>query len=666
MYLSVVFFPLMGSVLVGLLGRWFGRMGSIFLTILFVLLSCIGSLTIFFEVGFCGSSVYVETFNWIDSGSLFFNWSFLFDSLTSMMLFVVTSVSFLVHLYSVGYMKQDPHVARFFSYLSLFTFFMLILVSANNLVQLFVGWEGVGVCSYLLINFWHTRVQANKAALKAIIVNRVGDFGVTLGIVLLYFATKSVDFSVIFSIVPYLAGNCVGFLGMNLDLLTLAGILLFVGVIGKSAQIGLHTWLPDAMEGPTPVSALIHAATMVTAGVFLLIRCSFLYEYTGVALLLITFVGASTAFFAATTGVMQNDLKRVIAYSTCSQLGYMVFACGLSAYSVSAFHLMNHAFFKALLFLGAGSVIHALSDEQDMRRMGGLSEVLPLTYVAMVVGSLALMGIPFLAGFYSKDLILEVAFGTFEIKGIFAYWLGVVSAMFTAYYSFRLLYLTFLSKPNGFRSVLLGAHDAPFSMALPLVLLSIGSIFVGFIFRDLLVGLGTSYWGGSILTLPIHYYMLESEFLTGLVKNVPFVFSILGSVLSVLVLSIFKSSIFSLTSTVFGRKGYLYLNRKWFFDTVYNEWICRNVIYVGYWITFKLLDRGFIELIGPFGVEKVVSRISESFVLLHTGYIYHSALSIYLGFFLGSIGLVYLVGMPLKYFLLFCLFVMLSLFSVKR
>jgi len=399
------------------------------------------------------------------------------------MLIVVTFVSSLVHLYSIPYMSEDPHSPRFMCYLSIFTFFMLMLVTGDNFLQLFLGWEGVGLASYLLINFWFTRLQANKAAIKAMLVNRAGDFALALGIIGSFTLFQTVDFSTTFVCASVFSEPNHYFLFCNTGFhaITVICILLFIGAIGKSAQIGLHTWLPDAMEGPTPVSALIHAATMVTAGVFMIARCSPLFEYSPNALIVITFVGAMTSFFAATNGILQNDLKRVIAYSTCSQLGYMIFACGISNYSVSVFHLMNHAFFKALLFLSAGSVIHAMSDEQDMRKMGGLVSLLPFTYAMMLIGSLSLIGFPFLTGFHSKDVILELAYAKYTISGNFAFWLGSVSVFFTSYYSFRLLFLTFLTPINSFKRDILRCHDAPISMAIPLIPLALGSIFVGYL-----------------------------------------------------------------------------------------------------------------------------------------------------------------------------------------
>jgi NADH-ubiquinone oxidoreductase chain 5 len=390
-------------------------------------------LFIFYEVAFLGCFVYIKLSPWINSDILNIDWGFMFDSLTISMCVIVTFISLLVHLYSMEYMAHDPHLSRFMSYLSLFTFFMLILVTADNFIQMFVGWEGVGLCSYLLINFWFTRIQANKAAIKAMLINKVGDFCLLIAIFLIFVNYKALDYATVSALTPFFTDKTLDFL--NLNLLSVIGIFLFLGATSKSAQLGLHTWLPDAMEGPTPVSALIHAATMVTAGVFLIIRNSFIYEYIHNVLELITIIGALTALFASTAGLLQNDLKRVIAYSTCSQLGYMIFACGLSCYSVGFFHLSNHAFFKALLFLGAGSVIHAVSDEQDMRKMGSLKKVLPFTYSMIIIGSLALIGFPFLTGFYSKDLILEVAYGKFSVQGYFSYFLGTIGAFFTAFYS---------------------------------------------------------------------------------------------------------------------------------------------------------------------------------------------------------------------------------------
>ena len=421
MYSLIIFLPLIGAFAGGFFGRFVGEKGAGIITTTAMVFATLFSYAALYNLVVTGNPVYIDLFTWIDSGLFEARWGFTFDSLTCIMLIVVTTVSTLVHLYSTEYMAGDPHVPRFMAYLSLFTFFMLMLVTSNNLIQLFFGWEGVGLASYLLINFWFTRIPANKAAIKAMVVNRVGDFGLSLGIMAIFFIFKSVDFDTIFALVPHFDGYTFVFFNDTYNIFNVICLLLFIGAVGKSAQIGLHTWLPDAMEGPTPVSALIHAATMVTAGVFLLIRCSALFEYAPDILLVVTFVGAVTALFAATAGMLQNDLKKVIAYSTCSQLGYMVFACGISNYSVSMFHLMNHAFFKALLFLSAGSVIHAMADEQDMRKMGGLINLLPFTYTMILIGSLSLMGFPFLTGFYSKDAILELAYSSYTIDGCFAH-----------------------------------------------------------------------------------------------------------------------------------------------------------------------------------------------------------------------------------------------------
>ena len=568
-----------------------------------------------------GNQVHRDLGPWMESERRGVRWGLLYDSLTVVMLVVVTRVSTLVHLYSSSYMEADPHRPRFQSYLSRFTFFMLILVTADNLVQMFVGWEGVGLCSYLLINFWFTRLQANKAAIKAMLVNRVGDFGLALGIRAVFQEFRAVDYATVFAMAPYAVGSTMDRRGFSVDALTVMGVLLFVGAVGKSAQLGLHTWLPDAMEGPTPVSALIHAATMVTAGVFLRARCSPLLEYAPSVLALITVVGAMTAFFAGTVGLVQNDLKRVIAYSTCSQLGYMVFACGRSAYSVGVFHLANHALFKALLFLSAGSVIHAMADEQDMRRMGGLVRVLPLTYASMFVGSVALMGFPFLTGYYSKDVILEIAYGSYTIPGHVAHWLGTMAAFCTAWYSMRLLYLTFLAQPAGYRRVMEGAHDAPFRMAFPLLVLAVGSIFVGWLTKDLMIGLGTPFWGSALMTHPDRRVQLEAEFIPHSIKRVPVVFSIAGAVGARLAYQWASPALYGAKVTSSGRGLYVFRNRKWFFDKVYNEWVTQVVRHHAYHTTYKRVDRGLIERRGPHGRSLALSQRADGRRQVHSGHL---------------------------------------------
>jgi len=631
MYLNIVFLPLLGSFLGGGFGRFLGPFGAGIITTVCTGCSFLISCFAFYEVGFSGSPCYITLLTWFNSEYLCANWGFQFDSLTVIMLIVVTFISTLVHLYSNEYMSHDPHLPRFMSYLSLFTFFMLILVTADNFIQLFVGWEGVGLCSFLLINFWFTRIQANKAAIKAMIVNRVGDFGLALGIFAIYITFNSVEYSTVFALAPYFAHESLMFLGFEFHLLTLVGILLFIGAVGKSAQLGLHTWLPDAMEGPTPVSALIHAATMVTAGVFLLGRCSPLFEYAPNALFVVTILGAMTAFLAATTGLLQNDLKRVIAYSTCSQLGYMIFACGVSNYSVGVFHLANHAFFKALLFLGAGSVIHAVADEQDMRRMGGLKRLVPFTFALMSIGSFALMGFPFLTGFYSKDVILEVAFGKYTATGHFAYWLGAGAAFFTAFYSMRLAFLTFLSEPNGYKPVLIGAHDAPIKMALPLLILSVPSIFIGYLSRDLFIGLGSPFWNGALFVLPTNLNAIDAEFIPHFFKLLPVGLSLTGATLALILYTFSSKGLYVLKTSVMGRKLYNFLNRKWFFDKVYNEFINQTALSFGYFISYKTIDRGIIEMLGPWGLSKTVLSQTSILSRLQTGLVYDYSLWMFFG-----------------------------------
>jgi NADH-ubiquinone oxidoreductase chain 5 len=637
MYLILVFLPLISSIAAGLFGRFLGPKGSSIVTVLSLISTFLVSTFVFYEVALIGCPVYIKLIPWMNSELLNVDWGFLFDSLTVTMCCIVTFVSSLVHLYSTEYMSHDPHLPRFMSYLSLFTFFMLILVTADNYVQMFVGWEGVGLCSYLLINFWFTRIQANKAAIKAMVLNRIGDFGLVLGILIIFVKYKAVDYATVFAMTPLFINHSFIFLNMNFNLIDIIGFLLLIGAIGKSAQLGLHTWLPDAMEGPTPVSALIHAATMVTAGVFLIARSSPLYEYTPTILKLITVLGACTAFFAATVGLLQNDLKRVIAYSTCSQLGYMVFACGLSNYSVGVFHLANHAFFKALLFLGAGSIIHAVADEQDMRKMGGLKNLVPFTYSMMVIGSLALIGFPFLTGFYSKDVILEVAYGKFTTEGHFSYILGSIGAFLTAFYSTRLLYLTFLSSPNGYKSVISSAYDSSYQICISLALLSIPSVFIGFYTKDMIIGLGTDFWGNSIYVLPENMNMIDAEFIDHSFKILPVVLSLLGATTSFLLYTFSSKLLFQLKISFFGKKIYNFLNKKWFFDKVYNEYIGQFLFKFGYNVSYKIIDRGVFEIFGPMGLSSSILKKSSLISNLQTGYLYHITLTMLIGitFFLG-------------------------------
>ena len=667
MYLLLVFLPLIGSCCAGLFGRKLGPYGVSCVTVTCLLITFFLSLFAFCEVSLLGCCVYIKFIPWINSELLNVDWGFLFDSLTVVMCCVVTFVSSIVHLYSTEYMAHDFHLPRFMSYLSLFTFFMLILVTADNFIQMFVGWEGVGLCSYLLINFWFTRIQANKAAIKAMVLNRIGDFGLVIGILIIFVEYKAVDYATVFAVTPILTNKVFSFLSFDFDLISIICFFLFIGAVGKSAQLGLHTWLPDAMEGPTPVSALIHAATMVTAGVFLIARTSPLFEYTSSVLSLVTVVGACTAFFAATVGLLQNDLKRVIAYSTCSQLGYMVFACGLSNYSVGVFHLVNHAFFKALLFLGAGSIIHAVADEQDMRKMGGLKRLVPFTYSMMVIGSLALIGFPFLTGFYSKDVILEVAYGKYTLEGHFSYTLGTMGAFLTAFYSTRLVYLTFLCRPNGYKPVICKAYDSSYQICISLFLLVVPSVLIGFYAKDMIIGFGSDFWGNAMFTTTENMNRIDSEFITHIFKILPVILSLLGATLSFLLYSFGSRLLVQLKLSVLGKKIYHFFNKKWFFDKVYNEQIGQFFFTISYTITYKVIDRGIIEIFGPMGLSSIITKKAGYIAKMQTGYLYHYT-------FLILTGLTLILGLrqfwvfagSLADFKIFILFFMLSFFLVNK
>jgi proton-translocating NADH-quinone oxidoreductase chain L len=630
MLILIILLPLLGFFSGSLFGRYLSK-GVCFITTFNIFLSLIFSIFLFIDILSSGSHYKVILGSWILVDSLDIKWSFCFDSLTSVMLIVVTFISTLVHLYSTEYMEYDPHLPRFMSYLSLFTFFMLILITANNFLQMFVGWEGVGLSSYLLINFWFTRIQANKAAIKAMLVNRVGDFAILLAIFSIYFVFNTLDYDVIFTLVPLVLNYSVLVGFVKLPLLDLICILLFIGAMGKSAQLGLHTWLPDAMEGPTPVSALIHAATMVTAGVFLLARCSFIFEFSPVALNIVTFIGSMTAFFAATTGLFQNDMKKVIAYSTCSQLGYMIFSCGLSSYEVGIFHLSNHAFFKALLFLGAGSVIHAVNDEQDMRKLGGLQKLLPFSYAIMLIGSLALMGFPFLTGFYSKDIILEVAYAKFTFLSHFAYLLGTLAAFCTAFYSIRLLFLVFLAEPNGNRVIVMNAHEGSWRIVFPLFLLSFFSITIGYLTHDFFIGFGTNFWNESIFILISNYTLVDIEFVNLFYKLLPLFVTILGALFAYSIYSFNLNRYFLLKNTKFFKKIYSFFNKKWYFDRIYNEIITQKVLDISYLHTYKNIDRGILELFGPSGIINIINSNTKSILSIQSGYISHYLFMFFLG-----------------------------------
>lgn len=628
MLFLIILLPLLGFLSGSLLGRHLG-FGVCFITTGCTFLSFLISFSLLCDVISTGNTYTLSLLRWIYVDSLVVNWSFCFDSLTCIMLVVVTFISTLVHLYSTEYMENDPHLQRFMSYLSLFTFFMLILVTANNFLQMFVGWEGVGVSSYLLINFWFTRIQANKAAIKAMLVNRIGDFSLLLALFTIYFVYNSLDYDVVFSLVPFSTSYNISVGQFQLPVVDLICILLFIGAMGKSAQLGLHTWLPDAMEGPTPVSALIHAATMVTAGVFLITRCSYIFEFSPFALNFVILIGSGTAFFASTTGLFQNDMKRVIAYSTCSQLGYMVFACGLSSYEVGMFHLSNHAFFKALLFLGAGSVIHAFGDEQDMRKMGGLKNILPFSYSIMLIGSLALIGFPFLAGFYSKDVILEVSFASQTFSGHFAYVLGTLAAFCTAFYSTRLLFLVFLSNPNGTKYSTFNVHEGTWRLTLPLFLLTILSILIGFLSKDLLIGFGTDFWGSSIFVLPNNYLLANIEFVDIRYKIMPLIMTISGAFLSYF-LYVFKiEEYYDLKKSKSYKYFYNFFNKKWYFDRFYNELINQNFLISSYDFFYKTIDRGLLEKLGPNGISQSIYSSSRVIKQSQTGFVLHYLIYIF-------------------------------------
>ncbi len=619
MLILIVFLPLLGFFS----GIFFGRYVNVcFITTFFLFICFSFSAFLAYDLFLNGIQHSINLGTWINSNNLHVSWFFLYDNLTLVMLCVVTLISSLVHLYSIEYMEQDPHQQRFMSYLSLFTFFMLILVTANNFLQMFVGWEGVGLCSYLLINFWFTRIQANKAAIKAMLVNRVGDFALLIALFSIATIFESLDYDVVFSNASQFINYKLIIKNFEVSVIDAICIFLFMGAMGKSAQLGLHVWLPDAMEGPTPVSALIHAATMVTAGIFLVTRCSYLFEFSPITLNIILVVGASTAFFGATTGLFQNDMKKVIAYSTCSQLGYMAFSCGLSSYDVAMFHLSNHAVFKALLFLAAGSIIHSVGDEQDMRKMGGLKTLLPFAYTAIIVGSLALTGFPFLTGFYSKDIILEVAYTKGKLFGDFAYILGVLSAFCTAFYSTRLLYLVFLSNANGNKKVYMNIHEPSWKMTFPLFLLSLLSLIIGYSTKDFFIGFGTDFWGSSIFILPNNYDLIDIEFSFLFFKLLPLFVSLFGIGLAFYIYNSNLSSFLNLKKTQSFKFFYTFLNKKWFFDKIYTVFITQNFIKMSYFFSYQKIDRGLIEQFGPIGIVRFFDTLSNRLLMFHSGSIY--------------------------------------------
>jgi len=628
-----VFLPLFAAMIVGLRSGSISVKAAQVITCLFVCTSAFFSGVLFYDVVINKAPRVIDLLSWIESGDLKINWALRIDSLTAVMLVVVTWVSALVHIYSVGYMSHDPHPQRFMAYLSLFTFFMLMLITSDNLLQLFLGWEGVGLCSYLLIGFWYNKESANNAAIKAFIVNRVGDFGFALGVFATFYIFGSIQFDEIFAASGSKKDEVINFLGYEFNAITTICILLFIGAMGKSAQLGLHTWLPDAMEGPTPVSALIHAATMVTAGVFLVARCSPLFELSPLALSIVTVVGAATCIFAATIAITQNDIKRVIAYSTCSQLGYMFFACGVSAYSAGIFHLMTHGFFKALLFLGAGSVIHAMSDEQDMRKMGGIWKKIPLTYTMMLIGTLAIVGFPPLSGFFSKDMILESAYAaghSGNVFGEFAFWAGISAAGLTALYSWRLIFMTFHGKTRASKEVISHIHESPKNMTIPLILLSIGAIFAGgFAYKVLgIVDADLEFWNGSIVMLSENNVLEAAHHVPVWVKFAPFAVGITGLLLAYICYILFPS-IPEVMSRIFAWV-YKFLLNKWYIDELYDFLFVRPIKAIGSFF-WKAIDIGVIDKFGPNGFAILSQRLATRVSKIQTGYVYHYAFAMLVG-----------------------------------
>ena len=629
MYSAIVFLPLLGFLIAGLFGRWIGVRGAQLVTSGLLVVSAALSVMAFATVAFGGATEHIQVMTWIDSGAFEADWRLRIDTLTAVMLVVVTSVSALVHIYSIGYMSHDPHQPRFFAYLSLFTFAMLMLVTADNFIQLFFGWEGVGLASYLLIGFWYQRPSANAAAIKAFVVNRVGDFGLILGISAIFLAVGSVEFDTVFKAIPHLAEKNFVFLGHEVPIVTTICLLLFMGAMGKSAQILLHTWLPDAMEGPTPVSALIHAATMVTAGVFLVARCSPIFEFSPFALTTVTVIGATTAFFAATVGLVQNDIKRVIAYSTCSQLGYMFAALGVGAYEAAMFHLFTHAFFKALLFLGSGSVIHAMSDEQDMRKMGGLYKLIPATYAMMLIGTLALTGFPLTAGYFSKDAIIEAAYAGQNPAHMFAFTLTVFAAFLTSFYSWRLIFMTFHGKSRADQHTLEHVHESPLVMLVPLIVLAIGALGAGLLFERYFIGEAhEAFWLESIYRGAENHIMHAMHSVPSWAALLPTVMMALGFLLS----WYFYIARPDLPAELARTQAPLYkfLLNKWYFDELYDWIFVRPAFWLGR-VLWKQGDGRIIDGIGPDGVSARVLDVTRGVVRLQSGYLYHYAFAMLLG-----------------------------------
>ena len=620
---AVIFLPLLSSV-VTYFGKGLGNLFSQIFSCLMISIAAIISVAIFYDGLINNNYGNYLIFEWINSGNLNVNWSIKIDPLSSIMIMIVTSVSALVHIYSIGYMSQDPHKPRFMSYLSLFTFSMLCLVVSDNFLQLFFGWEGVGLCSYLLIGFWFKRETANNAAIKAFIVNRVGDFGLAISIFIIFLLFGTLNFEEVFSAIPEITKTNLSIFGVEFNAITLICVFLFIGAMGKSAQFFLHTWLPDAMEGPTPVSALIHAATMVTAGVFLVVRCSPIFEYSQFAMNLVAIIGMVTAMFAASVALVQNDIKKIIAYSTCSQLGYMFFAVGVGAYHIAMFHLFTHAFFKALLFLGAGSVIHSFQDEQDITKMGGVWKKIPYTMVLMLIGTLALTGFPFLSGFYSKDAIIEFAYLKNTSVGYYVSTIGIFTAFLTAIYSWRLFFKTFFGSYNNKSIPIEKTHEAPMIMIIPLIILAIGALFSGYFFKELFIGNNSTFWGESILFL--NFVRLE---------NIPLWLILITPILIIIAIP-FSYYLYLKDKTILdGVKNsnlplYNFLLNKWYIDEIYDFAFINPLKKIGTFF-WKKGDQDTIDRFGPDGISKVIKYISNKAVKFQSGYIYDYAFVMLIG-----------------------------------
>lgn len=625
MYLTLIALPLLGSIVSGFFGRKVGVSGAQWVTCTCLVATTVFAIVAFFEVGLQSVPVKIQLFRWIDCESLNVLWDFRFDSLTVSMLIPVLMVSCLVHIYSIGYMSHDPHNPRFFSYLSLFTFMMIILVTANNFLLMFVGWEGVGICSYLLVSFWFTRIAANQSSISAFLTNRVGDCFLTIGMFAILWTFGNIDYSTVFSLAPFVSENIV----------TVIGICLLIGAMAKSSQVGLHVWLPMAMEGPTPVSALIHAATMVTAGVYLLMRTSPIIEYSSTVLILCLWLGGITTVFSSLIGLFQQDIKKVIAYSTMSQLGMMVIAVGLSSYNIALFHLINHAFYKGLLFLGAGAVIHAVSDNQDFRKYGGLRSFLPLTYSVMLIASLSLVAFPFMTGFYSKDLILESVLGQFYFSSCVIYLIATIGAIFTTLYSVKVVYLTFLTNPNGPLTNYKQAHEGNMFISLPLIVLAIFSILFGYVAKDIFVGLGSGFFSDNSLFMhPSHEILLDTEFaLETSYKLLPLVSTVLFTAVALVLCEFLPRLLMYFKYSVLGYNTFSFFNQRFFIELFYNNYVTGFVLKLGGQTT-KVVDKGSVELIGPYGLEKILLFLSKTIAMLDTGVVTSYALYILIGFIL--------------------------------